>query len=302
MEVTMLPITKLFLDEALNKEVTGLTKRAEQLLTKSFSGSPAYQIARKGQEILEKKKHEVVYITSYDGLKLVGHWFECKNAKRTVVAMHGWRSVWSRDYSTSADFIMGNDCNVLYAEERAQGASEGNYMTFGYAERHDAAMWAKFADEKTGGTLPVYFLGVSMGAATVMMAADLELPKTMRGIIADCGFTSMESIFKHVCEDMLHLSYKFREKDVKKEIKARTGFEIDEVSTTDTLARSNLPVLLIHGEDDDFVPVEETYKNKAVLGDRATVLIVPGANHALSYWVDVEKYKKAVLDFFAAND
>ncbi len=298
----MRPITKLFLAEATDRVSPKLTQRMEKMMTASFMRLPVFRDAvEKGIELADSP-HEVVEIVSRDGLKLKGHWFGVPNAKRTVVAMHGWRSTWHRDFGTSSQFLLGLGCNVLYAEQRGQGESEGDYMTFGVKERFDAADWAAFADGKTGGKYPIYLLGVSMGASTVMMAANLDLPERVKGIVADCGYTSMEDIFRSVCENMLHLSYSVRREDVKKEIKNKTGIEIDEVSTLDTLRESKLPVLLIHGEKDDFVPVKMTLENAAAAGDRATVLTVPNAEHCMSFYHANETYTKAVIEFFEKFD
>ena len=36
----------------------------------------------------------------------------------------------------------------------------------------------------------IFLCGISMGCATTLMAAGLDLPDNVKGIIADCGFTS----------------------------------------------------------------------------------------------------------------
>ena len=125
-----------------------------------------------------------------DGITLVGHWRECPGAKRILIAMHGWRSCWSRDFGMVADFWQEERCSVLYPEQRAHGESGGEYLGFGMLERHDCKRWVEWVCRRNPMKLPVYLAGISMGASTVLMAGGMELPREVCGIIADCGFTS----------------------------------------------------------------------------------------------------------------
>ncbi len=77
---------------------------------------------------LKNSSCETIEIISNDGVGLVGHWYPCENAKRIIIAMHGWRSSWSRDFGMLADFFRSNQCSVLYAEQRGQNNSGGDYM------------------------------------------------------------------------------------------------------------------------------------------------------------------------------
>ena len=63
-----------------------------------------------------------------------------------------------------------------------------------------------------------------------------------------------------------------------------------------------VPVLFIHGTDDHFVPIEMTYENYKACAAPRRLLIVPGAEHAMSYFVDKDGYEKAVKDFWKDFD
>ena len=80
-------------------------------------------------------------------------------------------------------------------------------MGFGLTERFDCVNWIDWVNEKTGGTLPIYLCGVSMGASTVLMTSAFALPDNVHGIIADCGYTSPQAIWKHVAQTNLHVTY-----------------------------------------------------------------------------------------------
>ena len=110
--------------------------------------------------------------------------------------MHGWRSSWSHDFGLIADFWRNNHCSVLYAEQRGQNNSGGDHMSLGLLERYDCLAWTNWINEKTGKSIPIYLAGVSMGATSVLMASELELPDNVFGIAADSAFTSLHAIWK----------------------------------------------------------------------------------------------------------
>lgn len=238
--------------------------------------------------------HETVAICARDGQTLVGHWFPCPDAKRVILAMHGWRSGWASDFGLIHPFFSENQCSILYAEQRGQGRSGGDHMGLGLLERYDCLDWLRWI----GGELPVFLAGVSMGATTVLMATGFDLPPNVRGVIADCGFTSAYEISRHILEQNLHLPFRSRARTANALFRKRLQLEIREYSTTDALTEATVPVLFIHGSDDTFVPVTMTYENyKACSGPR-DLLIVPGAEHGMSYYLDKQRYQAAVLKFW----
>lgn len=259
------------------------------------------RLARARSE-LENTPHEVVEISAADGEKLVGHWFECENAKRVIVAMHGWRSSWSADFGVIAPFWHGEGCSVLYAEQRGQNNSGGDYMGFGITERYDCLEWVKWVNERCGADAPVYLAGVSMGATTVLLAAGLGLPDNVRGVIADCGFTSAREIWKHVVEKNLHLAYGPIGALADAICRQKINAGADECSTLDAMEACRVPVLFIHGEADRLVPVEMTLENYEHCAAPKRILTVPGADHGMSYVVDEAGYKAVMREFWAEYD
>ena len=188
---------------------------------------------------------------------------------------------------------------MLYVEQRGQNNSGGEYMGFGLTERFDCVNWIDWVNEKTGGKLPIYLCGVSMGASTVLMTAAFALPDNVHGIIADCGYTSPQAIWKHVAQTNLHVTYdEWLSGIIDEMCKERINFSSTDYSCTQALADSHVPVLFIHGTDDTFVPVEMTYENYKACASPKRLLVVPGAGHGMSYVVDRKLYEQAVLQFW----
>ncbi|MBP3305608.1 MAG: alpha/beta hydrolase [Oscillospiraceae bacterium] len=288
---------------ALDRELPKRTERRRQRLTGSGELSGLLEeLAAAGQK-LKDSDAETVVIRSHDGEKLVGHWYPHGCAERVIIAMHGWRSSWAGDFGIIAPFWRENRCSVLFPEQRGQGESGGAYMGFGLIERYDCLDWIRWVNGKTGGKLPIYLGGVSMGAATVLMAAGLELPENVRGIVADCGYTSPNDIWKHVMNHNLHLPYgSLTRSVVGRACRRRLQMGPKDCSCADALKHCRVPVLFVHGADDHFVPVEMTYENYKACAAPKRLFIVPGAEHGMSYLVNRQGYEAALRNFWQEND
>lgn len=295
-------VSKYLMKIAVHRDLPKKVERQKEKMASTVGASEVTAGVLDAAKALENGDLEVVEIESYDGLHLVGHWYCPENPKRVIVAMHGWRSSWSQDFGVIAPFWQGNDCAVLYAEQRGQGNSGGEYMGFGLLERYDCLNWAKWVSEKTENKLPIYLGGISMGAATVMMTAGLELPEIVKGIVADCGFTSPYAIWKHVVESNFRIPYGIYSAAAKDLCSKKIQAGPADYSCTDALKNCKVPVLFIHGTDDDFVPVEMTYENYKACNAPKYLLIVPGAEHGMSYIVDKAGYEKAVIKFWNQYD
>ena len=290
--------TKYLMKLAIDREGPKSAKKDKEKLMASGDLSETVALLMDSAKVLEETEHEQVEITAQDGTTLVGHWFCPENAKRIIIAMHGWRSTWSQDFGAIAPFWFDNDCAVLFAEQRGQGNSGGEYMGFGLLERYDCLDWIHWVNERTEAKLPIYLGGVSMGAATILMTAGFELPENVKGIVADCAFTSPHAIWKHVVENNFKLPFGLYSKAAKDICEKRIQMSSDSYSTTEALSNCIVPVLFIHGTDDNFVPIEMTYENYKACVSEKRLLVVPGAEHGMSYLVDKDGYETAVKQFW----
>lgn len=291
-----------FVNIAMNRNIPPHPVRAERRIAGSCVDANVLSLVREVGNRLAALPHEVVEIQSRDGTRLLGHWMPVSNPRRILIAMHGWRSSWDNDFGMIGDFFRDNHCSVLYAEQRGQGGSGGEYMGFGLTERYDCLDWVNWVSARMGNSLPIYLCGISMGASTVLMASGLALPDNVRGIMADCGYTSPVAIWKHVAKNHLHLSYPMCEGPARQLARKKISVGIEDASCPEALSQCRVPVLFVHGTDDRFVPVEMTYENYKACAAPKRLLIVPGAEHGMSYLVDPHGYKDAVKAFWAEFD
>jgi len=291
-------LRELLVRIALERKGPDLTLSSRRSLAGSVKEAAFVRRVAEASKRLRRADCSEVHITGSDGTPLVGHYRKCDDPKRIIVAMHGWRSSWSNDFGAIADFWHNSGCNVLYAEQRGQGSSGGDYMGFGLLERYDCLDWVNWVNDNTDRKLPVYLGGISMGASTVLMTAGLDLPENVRGIIADCGFTSPNAIWRHVVQNNMHIPYGIHSAAVNSRCRKRIKFGGNDYSCTDAMKVCKIPVLFIHGTDDRFVPVEMTYENYKACASKKYLLVVPGASHGESYFKDTDAYEAITRAFW----
>ncbi len=289
--------------EALDRDEPRIMIKLKSKITASEKFDDAVKQSEQLSKMLEMREHEVFTMQSFDGTNLKAHWFPAENPKRVLIAMHGWRSTWARDFAAIVDFWLESGCSVLLPEQRGQGESDGDYMGFGLIERHDCLEWIKWFNRTMPTDLPLYLAGISMGATTVLMTAGApDLPENVHGVIADCGFTSPDAIWKHVAEENLKYPYGRHKKLVDRLCRQRIDTDADSYSTLDAMRVTRVPVFLIHGTADHFVPCRMSQENYEACVSPKRLLTVEGAEHGMSYLVDRETYEEMVREFFADYD
>ena len=240
--------------------------------------------------------YEEVTITSFDGTKLFARYYHVADNAPLQIQFHGYRS------SAILDFCGGNylarklNHNTLVVDQRSHGKSEGHVITFGIKERRDCLCWVHYASNRFGETTPIILSGLSMGAATVLMAADLDLPDNVRGIIADCPYSSPKEIIQKVCRDMrfpARLTYPF----IKLGAFLFGHFNLEESNAIDAVKHTKIPILLIHGQEDYFVPCQMSIDIQNACSSKISLTTIPHAGHGLSYLIEPEKYEAATIKF-----
>lgn len=244
-----------------------------------------------------KLPHEEMHITSFDGLNLYGKYYEFAPGAPIELMFHGYRGSAQRDLASGVHRCFKLGRSALLVDQRCAGKSDGNVITFGVNEHRDCLKWIDFMIEHFGPDVKIILTGISMGASTVLMAAGTKLPENVIGVLADCGYNSARDIIKEVIRQMklpVNLSYPF----VKLGAKIYGHFDLEETSPEEAVTRSTVPIIFIHGEDDDFVPCEMSRINYEACISRKMLVTIPGAGHGLSYPVDPDKYLNALKEFF----
>ena len=237
-----------------------------------------------------------VFITSKDGLKLHGLWIPAENPRGTILLAHGYRSTMLVDFGLAFAFYHALGMNILVPQQRAHGQSEGRYITFGVKESEDMQCWIDYHNA-TYGMHQMILSGMSMGASTMLYLADQDLPGNVKCIIADCGFTSPKAILDIVFRSVVHLPS--GPSLLVTELFARifAGFSLTQKDTCKVLKNAKIPVLMIHGLEDDFVPSYMTQQGFDACCSEKELLMVENAGHGTSFLADKQTYTERVIMF-----
>lgn len=257
---------------------------------------PFYPQMREWIDSIRGMKRELFEIESFDGLKLRGYYYEYSPDSPLELIFHGYGGNAERDLSGGVERCFALGRSAVLIDQRGAGMSEGRISSFGINERLDCLEWIKFATRKFGKDRPLIIGGVSMGAATVMMASGEDLPKNVACVMADCGYSSSKKIIKKVVREMKlppSLVYPF----------IRLGgmlygkFDIEETDPVSAVARSKTPIIYIHGDADDFVPHSMSVECFEATRAPKKLVTIEGAGHGLGFPQNQSKYVESLRDF-----
>ncbi|MGI6721883.1 MAG: alpha/beta hydrolase [Anaerovoracaceae bacterium] len=246
--------------------------------------------------VIEAAPFEPVTIRSVDGLRLYGRYFHIKDGGPLHIQFHGYHGAAVREFGGCMQCEWELGCNTLLVDQRAHGKSGGNITAFGIRERYDCVSWAEYAAGRFGPQTPILLSGVSMGATSVLMASDLQLPASVAGIIADSPYDYPRDI---ICEVI-------RQKKLPVNLvwpllywggRIFASVDLKSASALSSVSRTKLPILIYHGSGDRLVPCRMSEKIRRANPDCVQLEIFPGAAHGISYLSDEERYVKIMRDY-----
>ncbi len=291
----------LIVATAISMEIAVVRRKKPLSLFRKMGGESQVDTVFKkdiveGQKWISEKKFSEERITAYDGLPLYGRFYKNGDSKITILMMHGFRSNPIHDFSCAFKFYFDKGFNLFVPDQRAHGASGGKYITYGVRERFDAKSWMDHINK----LIPdgeIYATGVSMGASTVLMAADLDLPENVRGIIADCGFTSPAEIIKKVMKEDMKFPLFPLYYTTRAMTRMIAGFDFEECNAAVSVQNTKIPILFLHGKKDGFVPFSMGEKIFDATKSRKQAVWVEEADHGCSFLVDHEACASALTGF-----
>lgn len=239
---------------------------------------------------------EMVTIQSHDGLKLSARYYHTADGAPLDICCHGYKSHPITDFSggSQLSFAMGH--NLLLIDQRSQHSSEGHTITFGILERRDVLSWVHYSITRFGSDVKITLYGVSMGGATVLMASELPLPKQVKGIVADCPYALPEEIILDVGKK-LHYPPRLIRPFLRIGAKIYGGFRLRETDAIRAVKHTKVPILILHGEDDSYVPCSMSAPVETANPQMVQRHTFPGAEHGISFLVDEERYRRLVAEF-----
>lgn len=266
------------------------------------SGNAAWQeMWRAGRDWLSHRETEEIEVQSEDGFMLHGLLIPHIAPRATVILFHGWHSSWEMDFLCMLPFLYSLRLQCLLVDQRAQGDSEGRYVTFGVRESADVPVWVDYAANRFGAKHPIFLHGLSMGASTVTMASAYRFSGNVRGIVADCGATSPYEMVSAAWRNKTPFPARFSMWMLDLFARQFADFSLRGHSAVEALAKTRYPVLFVHGTADTFVPSYMTKQAYEACAGGRTLLLVEGAEHCESYLTDRTRVEAAYREFIEKN-
>ncbi|MUV37647.1 uncharacterized protein JNUCC1_01453 [Lentibacillus sp. JNUCC-1] len=242
------------------------------------------------------QEKEALSMVSYDDLKLNAQYIHNDtNVGKTVILAHGFRNT-GDDMGKFAKLYYDLGFSILLPDARGHGDSEGDYIGYGWHDRLDYLDWIdRMIREYNADEIILH--GNSMGAATVLMSSGEQLPDQVKGIIADSGYSTVKAELAHQLKHLYNLP-PFPLLDVTSAItKLRAGYMLGEASAVEQVRQNTLPLLIIHGENDDLVPTDMSDEIYTAAGGEKELWLVPDAGHTKAFDIVTEAYQGRVEAF-----
>ena len=272
-------------------EVANINNEEEKIIEENREKEK--QLAEQWKETINSKKVEV---TAKDGIILRGtEYIKEEQGNNWVIVLHGYRSNPESVISIGRHFSE-QGYNVLIPSMRATGESEGEYIGMGWLDKEDLKCWINLIVEQNN-NCNIILHGSSMGAATVLMAAGDELPNNVKAIIEDSGYTSVWDIFASEAKARFNLPAFPVLNMFEVVANYRTKYDIKEASALEQVKKASVPILFIHGDNDDVVPEYMCEQLYQVANCKKDKLIIHGAGHTESRYKDEDTYYDKVFDF-----
>lgn len=242
---------------------------------------------------------EEISVEAGDGLTLRAELLRGSGTGVTVMFFHGYKSEPACDFAAMYDFYKSLGHDLIYVHMRAHGKSDGEYIGFGALDRYDVVRWT----DRIAELFPdndIYLHGMSMGAASLLQSMDLELSKNVRGIIADCGYSDLSTVFRNLVGRLYHLPVMFV--DVFEYVNLlKAGYDFKEASSVRSVSAARIPLVYICGDSDRYVPKDMAMQIYNACKSPKRLLLVPGAGHAASYMCAKDEYEALIKELIGGR-
>lgn len=219
-----------------------------------------------------------------DGEKIGYRLYVHKVDSPLILYFHGNGEVVS-DYDAISTMYHDIGVSLLVVDYRGYGWSTGTPLTSKMLPDAKAVLDGLPEIIKQGGLLEdvsLFIKGRSLGSAPAIYLA-LVAPEAFKGLIIESGFADTPSLFKRLRIEM------------PVEYIGDDSLPLDNVGK---MERVQLPLLVIHGERDNLLPVEhgqELFDASPV--DDKTILRITGAGHNDILWMGQQRYFEAMRQF-----
>ena len=220
-----------------------------------------------------------------------------------LIFVHGLGSDRSGDNAVElAARMVEEGYNVLLFDLRGHGLSGGDKVSGGHFERWDVLGAFDYLLKQGVDPARTGLMGFSMGAATSILAA-AEEPR-ITALVADSPYANASDLISREAARKtpfpLWLMPIFIP-TTKLMAKKIYGIDIGELSPERAVERLDYPILVIHGADDQRIPLDQGLRVAAAAQEGSFLWRVPGVDHVDAYLTYPDEYVGRVAEYFASR-
>ena len=257
----------------------------------------------KNSSLIETYADEIdsIETESSDGLKISSWRFKKEDPEGIVIVLHGMDGQDASSLLDFGKFFSDNNYETFCLDMRAHGKSEGNKIGFGYTEVKDVKAlldWINSQPKYENEEIILY--GISMGGATAINTAAerSEIDK----VISVSAFQSTEKTFlDYMRRDGVP---EFVVQSFKPSIRLLISSKYDrrpiKNAPISKIRQVNNPILLIHGDQDQQILIEQAYNLKEAADQNAELWVVEDKKHMVVTDIlspDNAWYRERILEF-----
>jgi hypothetical protein len=181
---------------------------------------------------------------------------------------------------------------VTYRDDVDAPPSPSGLRTWGLTEWRDLDAALSFAERE--GARDYILYGYDLGAEVVsMLLHESERVGAVRGVVFDSPVLDFEAFVDHntgwIPSPIGALGKQFA--------RIRFGIEWAELDQLDRSDQFDVPILVIHGTDDEIAPISITEQFAEANASDVALLRIAGARHGDAWNVVGERYEEAVVEF-----
>lgn len=262
-----------------------------------------YKLRQRNNQHLYDRNPEDLSLTDKMGNELRAWFVPAEGSKRFVIAVHGYHSNGPDECSHLLPFYNEKlGFNYLLPDHASHGRSDGKYIGFGAFEADNLLLWVNYLVERFGEDIEIVLHGISMGAATVMLANESNPPKQVKAVIEDCGYTSAYEIIVFTMKKMTGINMPHVTKAIMWVCRTFFGYDMRKADCLGRMKDAKNPVLFVHGTADPTVPFEMGERlYEACTAVPRDKMFVKDLIHAYCYYDAKQEYEEKMLEFFSAH-
>jgi pimeloyl-ACP methyl ester carboxylesterase len=206
-----------------------------------------------GSDWLRESTHTDDYLQSYDGLTM--HAVRVENhpeSNRWFVMVPGFHRC-ALDLLYLMKEADDRGWNMLVTDPRGSGQSQGGFTGLGWPEHYDLISWVNYLVVLRP-EAEIVLYGIDMGANAVMNALGDYLPRNVKGAVEEGGYSEIREELVFLADQYTSIPTRPFLPVIDLLVKQFLHFSLNDVSTLRQLGQAEIPLLLIHGSDDEIVP------------------------------------------------